>query len=181
MRTAEMIRTMLDMYDKGGLLPIWELGGNETYTMIGNHAISVVTDAYLKGIRGFDTEMALQAMIHSATRDHYGLDAYIKYGHIPGEKEHESISKTLEYAYNDWNIAMMANAMGRDDVYREYIRRAQFYKNIFDPSTGFMRPRNILSRIRHSLRSNVEVVQTTVHLIDVVPSDDNVVGAPRCH
>lgn len=140
-RTAEMIRTMLDMYDMGGLLPIWELGGNETYTMIGNHAISVITDAYLKGIRGFDTEKALQAMIHSATRDHYGLDAYITYGHIPGEKEHESISKTLEYAYNDWNVAMMAKAMGHDDVYREYIRRAQFYKNIFDPATGFMRPR----------------------------------------
>lgn len=140
-RTAEMIRTMLDMYDKGGLLPIWELGGNETYTMIGNHAISVIADAYLKGIRGYDTEKALQAMIHSATRDHYGLDVYRQYGHIPGEKEHESISKTLEYAYNDWNIAMMAKAMGRDDVYREYIRRAQFYKNIFDPNTGFMRPR----------------------------------------
>lgn len=140
-RTAEMIRTMLDMYDKGGLLPIWELGGNETYTMIGNHAISVIADAYLKGIRGYDTEKALQAMIHSATRDHYGLDVYRQYGHIPGEKEHESISKTLEYAYNDWNISMMAKAMGRDNVYREYIRRAQFYKNIFDPNTGFMRPR----------------------------------------
>lgn len=140
-RTAEMIRTMLDMYEKGGLLPIWELGGNETYTMIGNHAISVIADAYLKGIRGFDTDKALQAMIHSATRDHYGLDVYRQYGHIPGEKEHESISKTLEYAYNDWNIAMMAEAMDRDDVYREYIRRAQFYKNIFDPVTGFMRPR----------------------------------------
>jgi len=140
-RTAEMIRTMLDMYDKGGLLPIWELGGNETYTMIGNHAISVIADAYLKGIRGFDAEKALEAMIHSATRDHYGLDVYRKYGHIPGDKEHESISKNLEYAYNDWNIAMMAKALLKDDIYRDYIKRAQFYKNIFDPSTGFMRPR----------------------------------------
>ena len=140
-RTAEMIRTMLGMYDEGGLLPIWELGGNETGTMIGNHAISVIADAWLKGIRGFDSEKALQAMMHSTSRDALGLDAYRRYGHIPGNNEHESISKTLEYAYNDWNVALFAQSLGRDEVYREYIRRAQFYKNIYDPQTGFMRPR----------------------------------------
>jgi len=140
-RTVDMINTMLNMYDKGGLLPIWELGGNETYTMIGNHAISVIADAYLKGIRGFDADKALEAMIHSANQDHYGLQVYRDSGYIPGDREHESVSKTLEYAYNDWNIAMMAKAMGKDEVYRTFIRRAQFYKNSFDPSTGFMRPR----------------------------------------
>ena len=140
-RTTDYIRVMLDMYEKGGLLPIWELGANETYTMIGNHAISVIADAYMKGIRDFDAELAMEAMLHSATRDHYGLDAYRRHGHIPGDLEHESISKTLEYAYNDWNIAVMAREMGLEEVYREYIHRAQFYKNIFDPETGFMRPR----------------------------------------
>lgn len=140
-RTLDYIHVMLDMYEKRGLLPIWELAANETYTMIGNHAISVIADAYMKGIRDFDAEKAMEAMLHSATRDHFGLDVYRRYGHIPGDKEHESISKTLEYAYNDWNIAVMAQEMGMDDVYREYIHRAQFYKNIFDPSTGFMRPR----------------------------------------
>ncbi len=140
-RTLDYIKVMLDMYEKGGLLPIWELAANETYTMIGNHAISVIADAYLKDIRSFDAEKAMEAMLHSATRDHFGLDVYRKHGHIPGDMEHESISKTLEYAYNDWNIAMMAKEMGMDDVYREYIHRAQFYKNIFDPTAGFMRPR----------------------------------------
>ena len=140
-RTSDYIKVMLDMYEKGGLLPIWELAANETYTMIGNHAISVIADAYLKGIRDFDAGKAMEAMLHSATRDHFGLDVYRKHGHIPGDMEHESISKTLEYAYNDWNIALMAKEMGLDDVYAVYIHRAQFYKNIFDPTTGFMRPR----------------------------------------
>lgn len=140
-RTLDYVKVMLDMYEKGGLLPVWELAANETHTMIGNHAVSVIADAYVKGIRDFDTEKAMEAMLHSATRDHYGLDVYRRYGHIPGDMEHESISKTLEYAYNDWNIAMMAKEMGLDDVYAEYIHRAQFYKNIFDPTTGFMRPR----------------------------------------
>lgn len=140
-RTVDFIRVMLDMYERGGLLPIWELAANETYTMIGNHAISVISDAYMKGIRGFDAAKAMEAMRYSANRDHYGLDVYRQHGHIPGDMEHESISKTLEYSYNDWNIAVMAREMGLDNVYEEYIHRAQFYKNIFDPSTGFMRPR----------------------------------------
>jgi len=140
-RTNDFILTMLNMYEKGGLLPIWELAANETYCMIGNHSISVIADAWMKGIRGFDGEKALEAMLHSATRDHFGLDVYREHGYIPGEKEHESISKTLEYAYNDWCIAVMAKDLGRDDVYLEYLRRAQSYKNILCPETGFMRPR----------------------------------------
>ena len=140
-RTREFIRTMLNMYELGGLLPVWELAANETHTMIGYHSVSVIADAYMKGIRDFDADKALDAMVHSATRDHFGLEAYRRYGHIPGDMEHESVSKTLEYAYNDWCIAQMAREMGREDLYREYLRRAQFYKNIFDPSTGFMRPR----------------------------------------
>ncbi len=140
-RTADFVKVMMDMYEKGGLLPIWELAANETYCMIGNHSVSVIADAWMKGIRPVDGDAALKAMVHSATRDHFGLDAYQKYGFIPGELEHESISKTLEYAYNDWCIALMAKKLGHDEIYREYMRRAQGYKHIFDPETGFMRPR----------------------------------------
>ena len=140
-RSNDFVKTMLNMYDKGGLLPVWELAGNETWCMIGNHSIPVIADAWAKGIRGYDGAKALEAMVKSASQDHHGLDVYRKYGYIPGDKEHESISKTLEYAYNDWCIAAMAKELGRDDIYREYLRRAQSYKNIFDPSTGFMRPK----------------------------------------
>ncbi|MDD4745705.1 MAG: GH92 family glycosyl hydrolase [Salinivirgaceae bacterium] len=140
-RSTDFIRTMLNMYQKGGLLPVWELAANETSCMIGNHAISVIADAYSKGIQGFDTELALEAMIFSAQQDHHGLKAYRTHGYIPGDKEHESISKTLEYAYNDWCIAAMAKEMGKPDIYNEFIRRAQYYKNILDSETGFMRPK----------------------------------------
>ena len=140
-RTTDFIRTMLNMYQKGGLLPVWELAANETSCMIGNHAISVIADAYAKGIQGFDPELALEAMIFSAQEDHHGLKAYRTYGHIPGDKEHESVSKTLEYAYNDWCIAAMAKRMEENDIFTEFIGRAQYYKNILDPETGFMRPK----------------------------------------
>ncbi len=140
-RTADFIKTMLNMYETGGLLPVWELSGNETWCMIGNHSIPVIADAWMKGIRNYDGDKAFEAMVKSASQDHFGLNFYRKYGYIPGDMEHESISKTLEYAYNDWCIAVMAKETGREEYFREYIRRAQSYKNIFDPSTGFMRPR----------------------------------------
>ncbi len=140
-RSTDFIRVMLNMYEKGGLLPVWELAANETFTMIGYHSVSVIADAFMKNLRDYDNEKALEAMINSAMQDHFGLDSYRKYGYIPGDRFHESISKTLEYAYNDWCIAQVAKAMGRDDVYRLFIQRAQFYKNIFDPTTGFMRPK----------------------------------------
>lgn len=140
-RTIDFIKVMLDIYSKGGLLPIWELAANETYCMIGNHAISVIADAYIKGIDSFDTQKALEAMINSTSKDHFGLKAYRENGYIPGDLEHESISKTLEYAYNDWCIAQVAKKMKREDIYKEYITRAQYYKNIFDPNTRFMRPK----------------------------------------
>ncbi len=141
-RTNDFIRTFLDNYDKGGILPIWELSANYTGCMIGYHAIPVIADAYQKGIRDYDAQKALQAMQHSAMQDHLGLEAYKQKGYIPAEMESESVSKTLEYAYDDWCIAQMARSMGAQDVYQQYIRRAQYYKNVFDPATGFMRPKN---------------------------------------
>jgi predicted alpha-1,2-mannosidase len=140
-KTNDFINTFLAKYDEGGIMPMWDLAGNYTDCMIGYHAVPVVADAYLKGIRGYDTEKAFEAMKHSATRDKFGLQAYKKYGFIPVDEESESVSKTLEYAYDDWTIAQMAKAMGKSEDYKTYIQRAQYYKNVFDPETQFMRGR----------------------------------------
>ncbi|MCK9422894.1 MAG: GH92 family glycosyl hydrolase [Bacteroidales bacterium] len=138
-RTTDFIRTFLRQYDEGGMLPVWELSGNETGCMIGYHAVSVIADAYLKGIKDFDTLKALEAMKHSAEQSHLGLSYYQTKGYIPADKEGESVSKTLEYAYDDWCIAQMARAMGKQEDYKNFIRRAQYYKYLFDRSTGFIR------------------------------------------
>lgn len=140
-KTNDFINTFLAKHDEGGIMPIWDLSGNYTGCMIGYHAVPVIADAYLKGIKGYDAERAMNAMIHSATRDKLGLASYKNYGFIPVEQESESVSKTLEYAYDDWTIAQMAKAMNKPDVYKTYTERAQYYKNIFDPETQFMRGR----------------------------------------
>jgi len=140
-RTNHFINTFLAKFDEGGIMPMWDLAGNYTDCMIGYHAVPVVADAYLKGIRGYDTEKAFEAMKHSATRDKFGLKAYKKYGFIPVDEESESVSKTLEYAYDDWTIAQVAKDMGKTEDYKTYIQRAQYYKNVYDPATKFMRGR----------------------------------------
>jgi len=138
-RTRDFIRTFLVQYEQGGLLPVWELAGNETGTMIGYHAVPVIADAWVKGQRDYDGRLALEAMVTSGESDVEGLDAYREHGYIPSEIEGESVAKTLEYAYDDWCISEVAREMGRDDIYRRYIRRSQYWKNVFDPQTGFMR------------------------------------------
>ncbi len=140
-RTNDLIKTMLDMYEKGGLLPVWELAANETWCMIGYHSIPVITDAYMKGIRGYDVDLAFEAMIKSSMQDREGLSYYRDYGYIPAGKDGSSVSKTLEYAYDDWCIAMMGKELGHEEKYVNYIQRAQYYKNLFDSETGFMRGR----------------------------------------
>jgi predicted alpha-1,2-mannosidase len=140
-RTNDFINTFLAKYDEGGIMPIWDLAGNYTHCMIGYHAVPVIADAYLKGIKNYDVEKAFTAMKHSATRDKLGLDSYKNLGFIPVEKESESVSKTLEYAYDDWSIAQMAKSLGKENDYKTYSERAQYYKNVFDPSTQFMRGR----------------------------------------
>ncbi len=138
-RDAEFIKTFLHQYENGGQLPVWELAGNYTGCMIGYHSIPVIADAWVKGIRGFNLEEAFQAMQHSAMADHLGLEAYKKYGYIPADKEPESVSKTLEYAYDDWCIAQIAKALKRPAKTSYFLKRAQSYKNLYDPQTGFMR------------------------------------------
>lgn len=140
-RTVDFINTFLKQYEQGGRLPVWELAANETDTMIGYHAVSVIADAMSKGVKGFDYEKAFEATKHSAELNHFGLEAYKKRGYISMEDEQESVSKTLEYAYNDFCIAQMAKILNKKDDYQKYIRRAQFYKNLFDKQTGFMRPK----------------------------------------
>ncbi len=141
-RTIDWINTMLDHYDKGGLLPVWELAASETNVMIGYHAVPVIVDAYLKGLTDFDVEKAFEAMKASAMQDKSDLNWYRELGYIPADKEHESVSKTLEYAYDDWCIAQMAKALGKEKDFHYFSERAQFYKNVFDAQTGFMRPKD---------------------------------------
>ncbi|HRY33516.1 MAG TPA: GH92 family glycosyl hydrolase [Bacteroidales bacterium] len=140
-RTNDFIRTFIAQYEQGGLLPVWELSANETFCMIGYHAVPVIADAWLKGIRDYDTEKAFQAMVASASTDKYGLPLYRELGYIPGDKEGESVSKTLEYAYDDWCIAQVASHLQKKEESMEFSRRAQSWKNVFDPQTAFMRPR----------------------------------------
>jgi predicted alpha-1,2-mannosidase len=138
-RINDFIKTFLAQYEFGGILPIWELAANYTGCMIGYHAIPVIADAYMKGIRAYDVEKAFEAMKHSANMDHLGLDYYKNLGYIPADKESESVSKTLEYAYDDWCIAQMAKDLGKEGEFKRFIQRAQYYKNVFDPNSGFMR------------------------------------------
>ncbi len=141
-RVSDMINSMLSHYDEYGLLPVWELLGNETGTMIGYHAIPVIADAMLKGFKGFDYNKAYDAMKKSAMQDHLGLKDYRTLGFIPFDKENESVSKTLEYAYDDWCIAAVAQYLSNEYDYKYFSARAQYYRNIFDPVTEFMRAKS---------------------------------------
>lgn len=140
-RTNDFINGFISKYNEGGIMPIWDISGNYTGCMIGYHAVPVIADAYLKGIRGYDTEKAFEAMKFSATRNWLGLKSYKEFGFIPVEEESESVSKTLEYAYDDWTIAKMAQEMGKDEDEEVFMKRAQNYKNVYDPETKFMRGR----------------------------------------
>ncbi len=139
----DMIVSMLDMYDASGELPIWPLSSGETRTMIGYHSVSVIADAYCKGIRGFDAEKALEAMVRSSEINAKSSDLYLKHGYVPSDKKSESVSLTLEYAYDDWCIARMAEEMGRTEIADEFYRRASNYVNVFDGRTGFFRGRRL--------------------------------------
>jgi predicted alpha-1,2-mannosidase len=140
-RTSEFIGTMLRKYDHGGILPIWDLAACYTGCMIGYHGVSVIADAYIKGIRGYDEQKALQAIVHSATQDHLGLKDYKSKGFIAAENESESVSKTLEYAYDDWCIAQMANAIGDETLFQQFSKRSLNYRNLFEPKSRFFQAR----------------------------------------
>ena len=140
-RVNDFVGTFLNQYRESGLLPVWELAANETDCMIGNHAIPVITDAWMKGIRGYDGKLALEAMLKNVESNRYGLRWYRELGFVPSNKEAESVSKTLEYAFDDWCVSQMARSLGEKDLAKEFSHRAQSYKNLFDPKTGFFRAR----------------------------------------
>ncbi|WP_026710144.1 GH92 family glycosyl hydrolase [Flavobacterium filum] len=140
-RTADYINTFIKQFEQGGRLPVWELASNETDCMIGYHSVSVIADAMVKGIEGFDYEKAYQAAKHSAMLDHLGLEAYKKQGFISIDDEHESVSKTLEYAYDDWCIAQMAQLLDKKEDYQYFMLRSQNWKNLFNWETGFIQPK----------------------------------------
>ena len=140
-RTADFINTFLKQDEQGGRLPVWELASNETDCMIGYHSVSVMADAMVKGIKGFDYEKCFEAAKHSAMLDHLGLDAYKENGFISIDDEHESVSKTVEYAYDDWCIAQMAMILNKKEDYDYFMTRSQNWKNLFDWETGFIRPK----------------------------------------
>lgn len=140
-RTTDYIKTFLTQYKEGGRLPVWELASNETECMIGYHSVPVIADAYAKGINIGNPAMALQAMQHSANLDHFGLSFLKQQAVIQSDDEQESVSKTLEYAYDDWCIAQTAKLLGNTSIYNTFIKRAQNYKNVFDSKLGYMRPR----------------------------------------
>ena len=141
--TEDIVASMMDMYDCLGDLPMWPLASSETDCMIGYHSVSVLADAWLRGIRTFDGEKALQAMIETSNKHNVNAsELYNSYGFIPANLKAESVSQTLEFAYDDWCIARMAEALGHPDIAEEYDRRSQRYQNLFDSSTGFMRGKN---------------------------------------
>ncbi|MBF4516392.1 GH92 family glycosyl hydrolase [Flavobacterium sp. ANB] len=143
-RNSDMISSMLAHSDQSvhKMLPIWSHYANENWCMIGYHSVSVVADAIVKGNTNFDPEKALQACVNTAKVRYYdGLEYYMKMGYVPEDKNGASVSKTLEYAYDDWAIAQAAKKLGKTDIYNEFIERSKNYKNVYDAKTGFMRPK----------------------------------------
>ena len=141
---ADFVRSLVESrkYSPFGILPVWQFQGRETWTMIGYHAVPVIADAYLKGIKGFDANAALDAMVASATYGPYGdLSDYMKLGYVPIDREPEAASKTVEYAYDDWAIAQMARKLGRTELAARFDRRAAYWRNSFDPKSGWVRAR----------------------------------------
>ncbi|MBA3662991.1 MAG: glycoside hydrolase family 92 protein, partial [Bacteroidetes bacterium] len=140
-RTADFINTFLEQYKQSSRLPVWELSGNETDCMIGYHSVSVIADAMAKKIGGLDSALIYEAVKAAASYSGFGIPAYIKKGYLSADDEPESVSKTLEYAYDDWCISQIMKRLRKAEDFAVFTKRAQGYKNIFDPATGFMRPR----------------------------------------
>jgi predicted alpha-1,2-mannosidase len=146
-RVGDMVQSFIAFYEQNGRLPVWNFWGSETDMMIGYHAVPVIVDAYLKGIGNFDAEKALEACVATANIDEYrGIGSYKKNGYIPYNvtdqynTENWSLSRTLEYAFDDFCIAEMAQKMGKTELANEFYKRSQNYRNVFNPATGFMQP-----------------------------------------
>jgi predicted alpha-1,2-mannosidase len=143
-RNNDMIKSMLAHHDQSvhGMLPIWSHYANENWCMIGYHATSVIADAMIKNIGDFDYQRALQASVNTASVTYFdGLGDYMDYKYVPDDKSHSSVSKTLEYAYNDWCIFQMAQKVGNKKLEERFNNRSKYYSNVYDSKIGFMRPK----------------------------------------
>ncbi len=143
-RNNDMIKSMLAHHDQSvhNMLPIWSHYANENWCMIGYHATSVIADAMVKGVGDFDKNRALIASVNTANVSYFdGLGDYIDYQYVPDDKSHSSVSKTLELAYNDWCIAQMAKQVNNTEKEKEFLLRSEYYRNVYDPSIGYMRPK----------------------------------------
>lgn len=148
-RVNDMIKSFIAFYEQNNRLPVWNFYGSETDMMIGYHAVPVIVDAYLKGIGDFDAEKALNACVATANLDSYrGIGLYKELGYIPYNvtdhynAENWSLSKTLEYAFDDYCIAEMAKKMGKQDIADTFYKRSRNYRNLYNPETSFMQPRD---------------------------------------
>lgn len=145
-RDRDMVRSMLQHQAQSPehMLPIWSHYANENWCMIGYHSASVIADAIVTGnLAGAEANRALDAAIQTAQTGYYdGLDYYMKLGYVPEDKNSSSVSKTLEYAYDDWAIAQAAKKLDRTSIYNTFSKRSENWKNVYDPSVGFMRPKN---------------------------------------
>ena len=149
-RTNDMVKSLIAFYEQNGRLPVWNFYGSETDMMIGYHAVAVIADAYLKGIGDFDSGKALEACVKTANIDEYrGIGVYKEKGYIPYDMHDPynndgwSLSKTLEYAFDDYCIAKMAEKMGKADIAKEFYARSQNFRNVYNPATSFMQPRDM--------------------------------------
>ncbi len=143
-RNGDMIKSMMAHYEQNiqKMLPVWSHYGNENWCMSGYHSVSLIADAIIKGNIPFDANKALDACIVTSNHRNFdGLGDYIDKGYVPNESSGNSVSTTMEYAYDDWCIAQAAKKLGRKGIYEQYLKRSENYKNVFDPSVGFMRPR----------------------------------------
>lgn len=138
-KMSDIINTMLHIHQQQGKLPVWHLMGCETNCMVGNPGVSVVADAILKDIKGFDTELAFKALKESSMLPERGMEHRIEYGFIPADKMTEAIAYDMEYAIADWAVAQAAQKLGKQEDYEYFLKRSKSYKNYFDASTGFMR------------------------------------------
>lgn len=147
-KMPDIINTMLNIYDQQGKLPVWHLVGNETDCMVGNPGISVVADAILKDVGGFDPERAYEAMKASAMLDERGMNYYKQYGYIPYDLHNESVANTLEYAIADWALAQVAQKLGKEEDYEYFNNRSKAYTHYFDPKTQFLRGKSSTGKWR---------------------------------
>lgn len=143
-RLPNMINSFLEFYRQHGLLPSWELYFREANVMPGYHAVPIIADAILKGIKGFDNEFALEAMIATANEDIRESDFYRQYGYVPDDLDprQRGVTKTVEYAFDDWCIAQVAKKLNKPSDYDEFMKRSRYWKNSFDPATGFAHPKD---------------------------------------